>query len=119
MQTRCPRCKSLLDVPTEYRGHQIKCLTCKQLYLAKEPLPSNRSTTPIPTSQPNTDPITCPNCASTQISADNKGFSGGKAVGGAVLLGPLGLLAGLHGRKKVMVACLNCGHRWRPGSIFS
>jgi len=47
-----------------------------------------------------------------QITANKKGFSGGKAVGGAVLLGPLGILAGLHGSKKIMLTCLNCGKTW-------
>ena len=42
--------------------------------------------------------IHCPKCGSTQITANKKGFSGKKAVVGALLTGgTLGLLAGTLG----------------------
>ncbi len=59
----------------------------------------------------------CPKCGSSQISADKKGFGLGKAVGGGLLLGPIGLLGGLIGSKKVMVTCLKCGHQWEAGKV--
>jgi len=59
-------------------------------------------------------PVTCPKCKSDQISAQKKGFSGGKALAGAVIAGPVGALAGTHGSGKVIVTCLNCGHNWNP-----
>lgn len=57
----------------------------------------------------------CPNCLSTQIqplAQHRKGFSVGKAVGGAVLTGGIGTLAGFAGKntKKVDWVCLKCGN---------
>ncbi|HHA9848903.1 TPA: hypothetical protein ACOPHP_001583 [Streptococcus pneumoniae] len=46
--------------------------------------------------------ITCPNCKSkdvTFLQQDKKAFSVGKAVGGAVLTGGVGALAGFAGKK--------------------
>jgi tellurium resistance protein TerD len=105
MKTRCPHCKSFSNIPIEYNGRKVKCPVCKRHYLAKDTFPP----------KPEPDPVKCPRCASTQITASNKGFSGGNAVGGAFVFGPLGLLAGLIGSKKIFVVCLNCGHRWHPG----
>jgi DNA-directed RNA polymerase subunit M/transcription elongation factor TFIIS len=63
-----------------------------------------------------TAPVQCPRCGSQQIMGDTRGFSAGKAVVGGLLLGPLGLLGGLAGSKKVIVRCLKCGHQWSPGA---
>lgn len=62
----------------------------------------------------NSDEIHCPKCLSTKIQAGEKGFGAGKATAGALVAGPLGLLAGTIGRKKVELMCLNCGNRWKP-----
>ncbi len=59
--------------------------------------------------------VHCPKCNSISLSANKKGFSGGKALAGGVLLGPLGVLAGTAGSKKITITCLNCGHRFSPG----
>jgi predicted RNA-binding Zn-ribbon protein involved in translation (DUF1610 family) len=59
--------------------------------------------------------IQCPKCGSTQITANKKGFSGKKAVAGAVLTGGIGLLAGTIGSNKVIITCLNCGKEFKPG----
>lgn len=59
--------------------------------------------------------VKCPKCGSTQISADKKGFSGAKAVAGAVVAGPLGLVAGTHGSGQIKITCLNCGNQFKPG----
>ena len=59
--------------------------------------------------------VRCPKCGSTQISADQKGFSAGKAVVGAAVAGPIGLAAGGIGSKKVIITCLKCGHQWQAG----
>ena len=59
--------------------------------------------------------IKCPRCRSTQLHAGDKGFSLGKAAAGGVLLGPVGLLGGLIGSKKVMITCLKCGYKWQAG----
>lgn len=55
----------------------------------------------------------CPNCTvffMRPIGERTGGFSGGKAVVGAVLLGPLGLLGGTLGKKKVTYKCTGCGY---------
>lgn len=59
--------------------------------------------------------VKCPKCGSNQITANKKGFSGTKAVAGAVLTGGVGLLAGTIGSNKVVITCLNCGNQFRPG----
>lgn len=61
------------------------------------------------------DQVRCPKCGSTQLAAGDKGFGLGKAAVGGVLLGPVGLLGGLFGSKKTVVACLKCGNKWTPG----
>lgn len=59
--------------------------------------------------------IQCTKCRSTQLSANKKGFSGKKAVAGAVLTGGIGLLAGTLGSNKIIITCLNCGNQFKPG----
>lgn len=61
--------------------------------------------------------LTCPKCMGHNIQVlgnDRKGFSVGKAVGGALLTGGIGVLAGFAGKKgKYEVFCTDCGHRWK------
>jgi hypothetical protein len=59
--------------------------------------------------------VTCPKCGSDQLSSNKKGFSGGKAVAGAVLTGGIGLLAGIIGSSKVVCTCLACGNQFKAG----
>lgn len=61
--------------------------------------------------------LKCPHCGSDNIQfAGNKrkGFSVGKAVGGAVLTGGIGTLAGFAGGKgkKNEFVCMNCGKKF-------
>lgn len=65
------------------------------------------------------DNIKCPKCGSSQISANKKGFSAGKAVAGAIVAGGIGLAAGGIGSDKVIITCLKCGHQFKPGSQVS
>jgi hypothetical protein len=58
---------------------------------------------------------TCPKCGSDQLAATKKGFSGGKALAGAVLTGGVGLLAGTIGSNKIKCTCLACGHTFPAG----
>lgn len=58
--------------------------------------------------------LRCPKCNSTQLTADKRGYSAGKAVAGAVLTGGIGLLAGLHGKDKIIIYCMACGEKWKP-----
>lgn len=59
--------------------------------------------------------IRCFKCGSSQLSTDSKGFGLGKAAAGGLLLGPIGLLGGVLGSKKVMITCLKCGNKWEAG----
>lgn len=110
IETQCPNCKAIFNIPIEYENHNIKCLKCKKTFSALEYKPIPIVIPDLPSKPP--DKIRCPKCSSDQIFAGKKGFSGGKAVGGALVLGPLGILAGLHGSKKINLTCLNCGHEW-------
>lgn len=75
--------------------------------------PTNR---PIATSTPtNEDLMKCPKCNSTQLTSNQKGFSGGKAAAGAILAGGIGLLAGTIGSSNVIITCLRCGHKFKAG----
>ncbi|MBK5243755.1 MAG: hypothetical protein JJE18_01790 [Eubacteriaceae bacterium] len=59
-------------------------------------------------------PGICPKCGKSKtmemVSERQGGISGGKAALGAVLLGPIGLIGGALGKKKVMFQCSNCGY---------
>lgn len=60
----------------------------------------------------------CPNCGNTDIQFlgnNKKGFSVGKAIGGAALTGGIGTLAGFAGKKgkKDSWHCSQCGHLFR------
>ncbi len=61
-----------------------------------------------------TPPNKCPKCkmigTMEMVSERQGGISGGKAALGAVLLGPIGLIGGALGKKKVMFQCSNCGY---------
>ena len=56
----------------------------------------------------------CPKCLSDQLTTNQKGFSGSKALGGAVLVGGIGLFAGFHGSKNITITCLACNHKFKP-----
>ena len=78
--------------------------------------PTNR---PISTVSTNSEEnlLHCPRCKSTQLSSNKKGFSGSKALAGAVLTGGIGLLAGTIGSGDVVITCLNCGHKYKAGEL--
>ncbi len=59
--------------------------------------------------------LCCPKCGSRELHSDKKGFSGGKALAGAVLTGGIGLLAGTIGSKDVQITCLKCGKQFKAG----
>lgn len=55
----------------------------------------------------------CPKCAMGFMTAQgerNGGFSGGKALLGAALVGPIGLVAGALGKKKTLYVCNRCNY---------
>lgn len=55
----------------------------------------------------------CPRCGSTSLSGNKKGYGIGKGVVGAAVFGPLGLMAGNIGSGKVVVTCMQCGHKFK------
>lgn len=58
-------------------------------------------------------PFKCPMCGESinwkRVDTTKSGFSVGKAVGGAVLFGPIGLVGGALGKKKECYCCGKCG----------
>lgn len=58
-------------------------------------------------------PNKCPMCGERRnwkkVDKQYKGFSVGKAAVGAALLGPVGLVGGALGKKKVFYCCGKCG----------
>lgn len=54
----------------------------------------------------------CPKCGSTSLTGNKKGFGVGKAAVGVALTGGVGLLVGGIGANKVIVTCMNCGHKF-------
>ena len=59
--------------------------------------------------------VKCSKCGSRQIAPLKKGYGFGKGVIGAVVAGPVGLLAGALGSGKLILHCLGCGHKWEAG----
>lgn len=62
--------------------------------------------------------LVCPHCGSTNIQPlgqHRKGFSIGKAVGGTILTGGVGALAGFAGKKtnQTDFVCMNCGKQFK------
>lgn len=59
--------------------------------------------------------VGCPRCGSTQITANKKGFSLGKALVGSAVTLPLGAVTGMIGKNKILITCLSCGKQFKPG----
>ena len=59
--------------------------------------------------------LSCPKCGSRELHAEHKGFSGGKALAGAILTGGIGLLAGTIGSRDTEITCLKCGKKFKAG----
>jgi len=58
--------------------------------------------------------IVCPKCGSDEIAVQGrKGFSTGKALVGAILVGPLGVAAGGLHHQNILLTCSNCGYSWQ------
>lgn len=62
--------------------------------------------------------LACPKCTARDLHAEQKGFSGGKALAGAIAVGGLGLLAGTIGSKSVNITCLKCGYKFKAGEAL-
>ena len=59
--------------------------------------------------------LCCPKCGSRDLHAEHKGFSGGKALAGAIVTGGIGLLAGTIGSSDTQITCLKCSHKFKAG----
>lgn len=59
--------------------------------------------------------VRCPKCGSTSITANKKGLSLAKGAAGVFVAGAIGVVAAGHGKNKVIITCLNCGHQWKAG----
>ena len=46
------------------------------------------------------DEVKCPNCGSTQVHAEKRGWS---------------IWTGFLGSGKILITCLKCGHKFSPG----
>ena len=98
---------------TYVTSKQTQCTNCGKLYPDNiEKSKAQKRTSRL--NNPNAK-IRCPKCKSTNLSSGKKGFSGQKAVGGALLTGGIGLLAGTIGSNKVQLWCLSCGNKFKPG----
>lgn len=64
-------------------------------------------------------PDSCPMCGEkakwTLIDEQKRGFSVGKAAVGGILLGPVGLIGGMLGKKKELYICGKCGFQHEYG----
>lgn len=115
----CPDCGKMVSLRT------VRCPDCVAPVKAAETLrPASSENGPIHDAIPRSPAIAqvvdnnsvrCPKCGCTQLSTQKRGMDAGGALVGALLLGPLGLLAGAPGANKVVITCLKCGHQWTAG----
>lgn len=104
-------------VTREVAQHFVNVLVAPGAYAQVVPSLKTEDTINKTTEQviaPNANQPKCPRCYSSSLSANKKGFGLGKAIGGAVLLGPVGILGGAIGSNKIKITCLNCGHTFKP-----
>jgi RNA polymerase subunit RPABC4/transcription elongation factor Spt4 len=112
---KCKRCGKLT------RESDPKCWNCKKADFEEERVEGSRGSTSMQSYAPTglqgsvEEPIRCPRCGSTQVTANKKGFGVGKALVGGFLTGGVGLLAGFLGSGEVMVTCVKCGKQWKAG----
>ena len=115
---KCPSCykpfKNYKDTSCSYCGFSWKAFgTSNQVINTEKYSTPFEPVKTISFSDQNT--LKCSNCGSTNISANKKGYSAGKAIAGLVLTGGVGLLGGFFGSGKVKITCLRCGHSWNAG----
>lgn len=55
----------------------------------------------------------CPKCGSTNVLCEGRDFSVGAAAVGGILMGDVGLYAGVGSGKNLNFTCLECGETWK------
>jgi hypothetical protein len=100
---KCPVCKKSLK--------NNKAIACSDCMSSWNPNRDNRVLQKDSTTR---NKIKCPQCRSSQLTNNKKGFGLGKALVGGILTGGIGLLGGFIGSQKLELGCLKCGHRWTP-----
>ena len=55
----------------------------------------------------------CPQCGCPNVTPDRRGYSVIAGIAGDLLVGPIGLLAGVVGENEIILSCTNCNHKWR------
>lgn len=92
----------------------IKCPECgKEISDKAESCPNCGN--PIHQQTQKEEYLCCPKCGSRELHAEHKGFSGGKALAGALITGGIGLLAGTIGSRDTLITCLKCGNMFKAG----
>lgn len=109
----CPKCKKTLKDGSKFCGYCGKKFNTPPKPAVPAPV-AKPTLTPAATVKTDENVAKCPKCGSTSLQASTKGVSVGKAVTGALLVGPLGLAAGAIGMNDTRVVCLNCGNKFTP-----
>lgn len=102
-----------VTIKTNFKTN-IKTESQKELEY-KRIMASNPQVSTITNSSKSDDVVRCPKCKSTSITANKKGFSLAKGALGVATVGLYGVVAAGHGKNKVIVTCLKCGHQWKAG----
>ena len=97
----CRECSTKMLSSTSARFNGYCAICAKKKGFSRKARPQSVTTVPA-----------CSKCGSTSITYNKKGFSGGKAIIGAVAFAGVGLLAGLIGSNKIRGTCVNCGNSW-------
>lgn len=103
----CKGCGRVLRIPatsasrTSHGYTVLSGILCKCGNTATEVIDQGKVRTPITqTSVPDHGGVKCPNCGSSQIHAEKRGFT---------------LTTGLIGKNRIYITCLQCGKRFKPG----
>ena len=114
----CPKCGKTIKGDAKFCGY------CGKKIIASKSVPISSSTTPgkiissfpesqqvstAKTSENENNAAKCKYCGSTSLQAMKRGAKVGRAVVGALLVGPLGIAAGGVGMNNIKIVCLNCG----------
>lgn len=111
-QHRSSEIKELLDSGQQVDGLQVQ--SDYNLYTIEQAKQTKERIEQFKAQQAEAKRPKCPHCGShniTPLGQHKKAFSVGKAVGGAILTGGIGAVAGFAGKKtkKVDYVCNNCG----------